>query len=64
VTRPAFRPDGIPTRRDARYWTPAEYAIHKAIAEIEKMGASTELTSAITYLNDALELVADQAESE
>lgn len=61
-TRPHNRPDGIPTRADIRYDTRAERAIRKALAEVEKAGASVALTRAATLLVEARDAVADHVE--
>lgn len=61
-TRPAKRPDGIPTRIDMNWLTPAETAILEAMEAVEKSGASTALTDAALLLIKALERVADHVE--
>lgn len=60
--RPHLRPDGIPTRIDLRYLTPAELAIRAAMYEVEKAGASIALTDAVTLLGKARDRVADHVE--
>ena len=60
--RPYKRPDGIPTRADMTYWTPAEHAIAKAMEAVEAAGASPALTDAVTLLGKARDRVADHIE--
>lgn len=60
--RPQKRPDGIPTRADTQWMTPAELAITEAMAAVEKAGASEALTDAVTQLGYARERVADHVE--
>lgn len=61
--RPAKRPDGIPTRCDIQWRTPAELAIDDAMMAIERAGASVALTDAVTLLSTARDRVADHVES-
>lgn len=49
----------FPRRNRLDKCTPAELAIFKAMEEVEKAGADTRLTGAITKLNEARNLVAD-----
>lgn len=49
----------IPRRAQMQEWSKAEFAIHNAIQEIEKMPASPILTKAITLLQEAKSYVAD-----
>jgi hypothetical protein len=49
----------IPRRNRLDLNTPAELAIHNAMAEVEKAGADVRLTDAINLLSKAKELVAD-----
>lgn len=60
--RPAKRPDGVSTRIDTQWMTPAEMAIREAIGTVELVGASTALTDAVTLLDKARERVADHVE--
>jgi hypothetical protein len=60
--RPAKRPDGIPTRADLHWMTPAEIAITDAMSAVEKAGASVALTDAVTLLSKARDRVADHVE--
>lgn len=60
--RPHKRPDGIPTRIDLGWRTPAESAIDAAIEAVEAAGASTALTDAVTILSRARNRVADHVE--
>lgn len=62
MTRPHLRPDGIPTRSDMRYWTPAELAIWEAMGAVEAAGASPALTDALNLLIKARDRVADHVE--
>ena len=57
-----YRRDGIPRRIDCTLHTPAEAAITRAIAEVEKAGAHTLLTEAVVLLSNARELVSDFAD--
>lgn len=56
------RPDGIPTRCDIQWMTPAELSITKAIASVEDAGAGAALTDAVTLLSKARDRVADHVE--
>ena len=49
----------IPRRMRVDLYTPAEKAIHDAIAEVEKAGAHTRLTDAVILLSQAKDAVAD-----
>lgn len=49
----------IPRRNKIDLYSDAELAIHKAMEEVEKLGASESLTNAIVKLNEAKNLVAD-----
>ncbi len=49
----------IPRRADLSRNTPAEIAIRKGVDEVEKMGASEALTSAIIKLSEARDIVSD-----
>lgn len=49
----------IPRRIQLEKMTPAEVAILAAVLEVEKMGADTRLTRAVTLLQQAREKVAD-----
>lgn len=60
--RPARRPDGVPTRADMQWMTPAELAIRDAMQAVEAVGASLALTDAMTLLGKAQERVADYVE--
>lgn len=61
--RPRLRPDGIPTRIDSLWQTPAEIAINNAMAAVEcHPGGSLALTEAVTLLSKARDLVADHVE--
>ena len=60
--RPATRPDGIPTRIDMHWMTPAELAITDAVLAVEAAGASPALTSAVMLLLQARERVANHTE--
>lgn len=60
--RPAKRPDGVPTRIDLQWLTPAEIAIIDAMRAVEAAGASTSLTAAVTLLSKARDCVADHVE--
>ncbi len=60
--RPAKRPDEIPTRVDMQWWSDAEMAISKAMAAVEKEGASPALTEAVALLAKAQSCVADHIE--
>lgn len=62
-TRPATRPDGIPTRIDMQWMTPAELAIMEAMKAVEVAGASEALTDAVTLLSKARDRVADHVEA-
>jgi hypothetical protein len=62
--RPAKRPDGIPTRIDLHWLTPAEIAICDAMTAVEAAGGSRALTDAITLLAQARDRVADHVEGE
>ncbi len=61
--RPAKRPDGLPTRIDVQWMTPAELAIRDAMLAVENAGGSVALTDAITLLSTARGRVADHVES-
>lgn len=61
--RPAKRPDGIPTRIDLNWMTPAERAILDAMYAVEEAGASPALTDAVTLLAQARDRVADHVEA-
>ncbi len=61
-TRPAKRPDGIPTRADTQWMTPAELAIRDAMQAVEAAGASAALTKAVMLLSKAQDWVADHVE--
>jgi len=60
--RPANRPDGIPTRTDRSWMTPAELAILEAMLAVEHAGGSLALTDAVILLSKARERVADHVE--
>ena len=61
--RPQLRPDGISTRCDSLWYTPAEFAISEAMVAVERIpGGSAALTEAITLLAKAQALVADHVE--
>lgn len=61
--RPANRPDGILTRIDMNWLTPAERAILDAMGAVENVvGGSPALTDAELLLIKALERVADHVE--
>lgn len=60
--RPHLRDDGIPTRSDVRWDTPAEVSIRRAIAMVEAAGASPALTEAVNFLSKAHDCVADHVE--
>jgi len=60
--RPSNREDGIPTRVDQRYWSPAERAIFAAVLEVEASGADPALTDAVNLLAKARDRVADYYE--
>jgi hypothetical protein len=51
--------NNIPRRNRLDLCKPEELAIYNAIEQVEKMGASPELTDAVTKLQEARELVAD-----
>jgi hypothetical protein len=61
--RRRLRPDGIPTRIDRNFLTPAELAILDAMAAVEAAGGSVALTEAITLLQKARDRVADHVEA-
>lgn len=61
--RPKKRPDGISTRCDRQFMTPAELAITDAMHAVEHAGASEALTDAVTLLSKARDRVADHVES-
>jgi hypothetical protein len=61
--RPAKRPDGLPTRIDIQWMTPAEVAIRNAMLAVENAGGSVALTDAVTLLSKARDRVADHVES-
>lgn len=61
-SRPVRRHDGIPTRADMQWMTPAELAIREAIQAAEAAGASVALTDAVTLLSKAQDRVADHVE--
>jgi hypothetical protein len=60
--RPAKRPDGIPTRADLQWRTPAELAITQAMEAVKRVGASLALTDAVMLLSKAMDRVADHVE--
>lgn len=60
--RPTKRPDGVPTRIDMNWLTPAELSILEAMGAVENAGGSTALTDATILLSKALERVADHVE--
>ena len=61
--RPLTRPDGIPTRIDMKFMTPAELAITEAMRAVENIaGGSPALTEAVTLLGKARDRVADHVE--
>ena len=60
--RPAKRPDGILTRIDKQWMTPAEIAILDAMRAVEEAGGSAALTDAVTLLASARDRVADHVE--
>lgn len=62
LPRPRLRPDGIPTRCDLRFMSPAERAIRHAMDEVERAGASAALTDAVVLLGKARDRVADHVE--
>jgi hypothetical protein len=62
MTRQHLRSDGIPTRNDMRYMTPAELAILEVVQTVEGLGASPVLTKATVLLSHARDLVADHVE--
>ncbi len=51
--------NGIPRRIQLDLITPAELAIHNAMQEVEKLGANSRLTEAVTLLQEAKNAVAD-----
>ena len=55
--------DGFPRRNRLDLNTPAELAIYNAMQEVEKAGASENLTKAITLLQDAKNFVSDHVDS-
>lgn len=61
--RPVKRPDGIPTRIDLNWATPAEKAIRDAMYAVEAAGGSPALTDAVMLLGRALDRVADHVET-
>ena len=54
--------DGFPRRNRLDLNTPAELAIHNAMVEVKKCGASESLTKAVTLLQDAKNALADHIE--
>lgn len=64
MPRQKLRDEGVPTRADQRYWCGMEWAIHFAIQEVERGGASIALTDAVILLSRAQDKVADHIESE
>ena len=60
--RPHLRFDGIPTRCDRNWKTPAERAIDDAMEAVERHGGSLKLTEAVTLLSKARDCVADHVE--
>jgi hypothetical protein len=62
--RPAKRPDGLPTRIDRQWMTPAELAIMNAMEAVEKAGGSVALTDAVMLLAKARDRVADHVEGD
>lgn len=60
--RPAKRPDGVFTRIDMNWLTPAETAIFNAIYAVEAAGGSLALTDAVTLLVQARDRVANHVE--
>lgn len=53
----------ISRRHRLDLFTPAELAIHNAMLEVEKAGASIELTNAVIKLMEARNLVADHVDA-
>jgi hypothetical protein len=49
----------FPRRNNLDLCKPAELAIYNAIIEVEKLGASTNLTDAIIKLQEAKDLISD-----
>jgi hypothetical protein len=49
----------IPRRNRLDLNTPAELAIHNAIQEVEKLGASTKLTEIVMLLQGTKEMLSD-----
>ena len=49
----------IPRRCDQLRWTPAEFAIAKAVEAVEQMHADVRLTDAVILLQAAKDSVAD-----
>lgn len=60
--RARMRADGIPTRCDVQWMTPAELAISAAMRAVEGAGASEHLTAAVLLLGQARDRAADHAE--
>jgi hypothetical protein len=54
--------NGVPRRNRIDLNTPAELAIYNAMGEVEKCGASENLTKAVTLLQDAKDALADHIE--
>lgn len=52
----------VPRRHRMDQWTEAELAIYGAMQEVEKMGASLQLTDAVVLLGAAKDAVADHVE--
>lgn len=55
--------DQIPRRNRVDLHTPAEKAIHEAMAEVEKLPADVRLTDAIILLEKAKQCVSDYVDS-
>lgn len=56
--------EGVPRRSRSNKWTSAEQAIQSAIQEVEKAGASEDLTAAVVLLGEAFGKVADHVDRE
>lgn len=54
--------EGIPRRARSYQWTMAERAIRSAIDEVERAGASEDLTAAVILLGEAFDKVADHVD--
>ena len=62
--RSHLRPDGVPTRIDQLWQTPAELTIGEAMMAVERSGGSIALTEAVNLLSKARDRVADHVEGE